>query len=254
MTYSLDLLPQAAFSYLLIFARVGTMMMLLPGLGDNGVPTRLRLVFALATSFVMYPSLVGEFGSVPQGLYAAIYALFAEIMVGGFFGLSIRLIMSALQVAGAVIAMQSGLGFAQNVDPAQGIQSAIFASFLSVLAVTLILVTDMHHLMIAGIHNSYALFKVGQLVPVADFADMALNTVATSFRVAIQLSAPFIAFGLIFYIGIGVLSRLMPQVQIFFLALPVNILVGFILFMVLMTVMATWFLAHFEASITAFLP
>lgn len=253
MTYTLDLLPQTAYAFMLIFARVGTMIMLLPGLGDQGVPTRLRLVFALAVTFVMYPALAGLFSAVPDGPYDAIKALVREIVIGGFFGMSVRLILSALTVAGAIIAMQTGLAFAQSVDPAQGIQSAIFASFLSVLAVTLILVTDLHHLMIAGIHNSYSLFAPGRDIPVGDFAMMAVNTVSSSFRVAMQLSAPFMAFGLIFYLGLGVLSRLMPQVQIFFLAIPLNIVIGFILFMLLLTAMSAWFIAHFETTVSGFL-
>ncbi|MDP2781451.1 flagellar biosynthetic protein FliR [Devosia sp.] len=250
---TLDILPETAYLFMLIFARLGTMIMVLPALGERSVPARVRLAFALALTVVLHPVLAPAFADLPQGLYALLRPLIVEVATGLFVGLSVRLVMSALYVAGTAIAMQTGLGFAQNVDPTQGVQAALFASFLSVLAVTMILVTDLHHMLIAAIVDSYELFRPGALVPVGDFAEMAVRTVAGSFKVAVQMSAPFLVFGLIFYLGLGVLSRLMPQVQIFFVAMPVNILVGFILFMMLLGVMINWFLRHFEAVVAQFL-
>lgn len=250
---TIDFLPQVAFTFMLIFARVGTMAMVLPTLGERTVPGRIRLALALAFTLVMYPSLSSAFAALPPGLFAALGQVVVEVITGLFIGLSARLVMSATQVAGTVIAMQTGLGFAQNVDPSQGVQSALFASFMNVAALTLVVVADLHHLLIAAIYRSYAVFAPGTLVPVADFAQLALKTVAGSFSVAVQISAPFLVFGLIFYLGIGVLSRLMPQVQIFFLAMPVNILVGFILFMLLLSLIMTTFLNYFEATVSRLL-
>ena len=250
---TVEILPQTAFVFMLIFARIGTMIMVLPALGERAMPRRVRLVFALALTLVMYPVLSLAFAALPPGLYAALKALVAEIVIGLFLGISVRLVMSALQVAGTTIAMQTGLGFAQNVDPTQGIRAALFASFLSVLAVTLIFVSDLHHLLLRAIADSYTMFPPGKELPLGDFAKMAVDTMAGSFRLAVQISAPFLVFGLIFYLGIGVLSRLMPQVQIFFLAMPMNILAGFLLFMVLLATIITWFLQYFEAHVAQFL-
>jgi len=110
----------------------------------------------------------------------------------------------------------------------------------------------MHHLLIAAIHDSYQLFVPGRPPPFADFAEAAVNIIASSFRVGIQLSAPFLIFGLIFYMGIGILSRLMPQIQIFFIAMPANILLGLLLFMLLLSTMMMWFFEHFEAGMVRF--
>jgi flagellar biosynthetic protein FliR len=100
------------------------------------------------------------------------------------------------------------------------------------LGVTLFFATDMHHLIIFALNDSYTLFEPGELPASGDVAALVTKTVAGAFRIGIQLSAPFLVFGLLFNLGLGLLSRMMPQMQVFFVALPLSILLGF-LFMVL---------------------
>lgn len=250
---TLSVLPGLTFLFILVFARVGSMAMILPSLGERGINARARLVFALILAFVMLP-LVGEpVTAVPATMAGMLIAILREILIGVGIGLSVRLLMGAVQVAATTIAFQMGLGFAQNVDPTQGVQGALFSSFLSVVALTLIMATDTHHLLIAAIHDSYTLFPTGSAPPVGDFATKALDSVAIAFRVAIQMAAPFIVFGVVFYLGMGIISRLIPQIQVFFVAMPVNIMLGFLLLMALLSAMMIWFLDYFHAGLTPFL-
>lgn len=250
---TVDLLPATALSFLLIFARVGTLVMILPVIGETMVPARVRLVFALTLTLLFFPVVSTALPGVPQTLGRLVWLLFSEIAIGFFIGLLVRMIMSALQVAGAVIAMQTGLGFAQSFDPTQGQQSALFSSFLSMLGITLIFVMSLHHLFIAAIHDSYQIFPPGELPPVQDGLVMAIRTVADTFALGVQIAAPFLAFGLIFYFGLGILARLMPQVQVFFVAAPANIMIGFVMFAALLGVMMMWFLAHVENALAPML-
>src|SRR5690606_3131582 len=167
-------------------------------------------------------------------------------------GMSARLIMSSLHIAGNIIALQTGLAFAQNVDPTQGGQGAMIANFLSLLAVTLIFVTGLHHLLIAAMRDSYDLFRPGEMLPVGDFWQLAVMVVSGAFVLGLQLAAPFLVFGLVFYLGLGILSRLMPQIQIFFIAMPANIGLGLALLLLLLGAMMNWFLQDFERSMTLF--
>jgi len=249
---TLTILPQTAFVFMLIFARLGTMLMLLPALGEAVVSTRVRLMMGLLITLVMIPVVREHYGVLPKTLFGGITILGGEMVVGLFVGTSARLVMSATHVAGTVIAFQTGLAFAQSSDVVQGIQGAIVGSFLSMVAITLIFVMDLHHLLIGAMHESYQMFKPGAALPLGDFATMAINTASASFKVGIQLSAPFLVFGLIFYFGIGILSRLMPQIQIFFVAMPANIGLGFLLFMFLLSVMVMWFVEHFVNIISQF--
>jgi flagellar biosynthesis protein FliR len=225
-------LPALAGAFLLVFARIGTMLMLLPGLGEQNISARMRLTAALVLTAVMLPLHRNAYHIDTGALGPAIVMLIEEILIGAVLGMTARLTISALEVAGATIAQQLGLGFVTAVDPTQGEQGAILGNFLTMLGITLIFATDMHHLVIAALNDSYALFQPGEVPAVGDVASLITHTVSGAFRIGIQLAAPFLVFALLFNIGLGVLSRLMPQMQVFFVALPLSILLG-LMFLVL---------------------
>ena len=246
----ITVLPDVTVLFLLLFARLGALVMLLPALGEQAIPTRVRLSFALMLTLVFYPLVSG---TLPQGLAddtaALLVAMISELLIGLAFGLIARMLLSATQVAGASIASNIGLGFAQTVDPTMGQQGAIIGSFLAVTGMTMIFATNLHHVAIAGIAESYAMFPPGGALPLADLRDAAIMTVAESFKIGIQISAPFIVFGLVFNLGLGVLAKLMPQLQVFFLAMPVSIFVGLVLFAFLIGTIMTWYLNHVQAGL-----
>ncbi|MBB4301807.1 flagellar biosynthetic protein FliR [Rhodobium orientis] len=251
---TITLLPSIAAIFMLMFARFGTMLMLMPALGETSISMQARLGFAVLLTLVMYPAAAPLY---PVGVDITIPRLIAlgggEMLVGFTIGLSTRLLLSVATVAGTTIASQSGLAFAQAVDPAQGIQGALFANFIGLLGTTLIFATDLHHVAIAGVHDSLTLFPPGTIPPVGDAAQMVLMVITSSFEVALQISAPFLVFGLVFYFGLGLLNRLMPQIQIFFIAMPANILMGLILMFLLIGAIMTAYVGHIEAGLTRFL-
>lgn len=250
---SFDFAPHTAYVFMLVFARIGTMIMLMPALGEISVSSRVRLTFALVMTAVMMPLVQSEYGAMSANLPSVGWAVISEMLVGFFIGTMSRLIMSSLQVAGTVIAFQTGLAFAQNVDPTQGVQSALVGSFLSMLAVTMIFTMDLHFLLIGAMRDSYVLFHPGDVLPLGDMVETAINIIAGAFRLGVQIASPFLVFGLIFYLALGILAKLMPQVQIFFVAMPANILLGFALLSVLMGGLMSWFLIFFEETMTLFL-
>lgn len=253
MTLTVSGLPELASAFLLVFARMGAMAMALPGIGDRAVPPRLRLVFALALTMILYPVVTTTFGPLAQSMAGAVASLLGELLIGVALGLCVRLIVSAIHMAGTAISFQTGMSFAQSVDPADGAQNMLFATFLSVLAVTLMFATDMHHLILAAMSDSYRLFPPGHTLPLGDLAQVALNLTTQAFGLALRLSAPFITFGLVFYFGVGVLSRLIPQVQVFYLALPASIFLGFVLLGMLLGTMMLWYLDYFGRALDPFL-
>jgi flagellar biosynthetic protein FliR len=172
--------------------------------------------------------------------------LFQELLIGAVLGMTARLAVSALQVAGTVVAQQLGLGFITAVDPTQNQQGVIIGNFLTLLGITLIFATDLHHLIIAALDDSYRLFQPGEIPIVGDVAHLMTRTVTTAFKIGIQLSAPFLVFGLLFNLGLGVLSRLMPQMQVFFIGLPLSIMLGFALLLVVIGTMMGVFVGYLE--------
>lgn len=250
MTFTLA--PQMALVFILIFARIGAILMLMPALGEQAIPSRLRLAFALALTFTLYPLLSARYGNVPDSLGRLLVLFGTELVIGLAIGFAMRLVLAALQVAGSAISMQLSLSFAESVDPTQGQHSMLLSNFLTVTAITLVFATDLDHIAIAGLVDSYQLFEPGRIPPVGDFSMMAVTTVAESFRIGVQIAAPFIVFGLIFQLGLGVLSRLMPQIQIFFIAMPASIALGFLLLFLLLGTIMSWYLGYFETAIGRF--
>lgn len=254
MRLDISFLPALAAAFLLVFARIGTMVMLLPGLGELSVPTRVRLTIALVLTAILLPLHRNAYPLDLRSLGPVLLTLGQEILIGAVLGLTARLTMSALHVAGSVIAQQVGLGFVTAVDPHQGQQSVIVGNFLTVLAVTLIFATDMHHLVLAALNDSYTLFRPGEVPLSGDIAALVTRTIAAAFRVGIQLAAPLLVFALLFNLGLGILARLMPQMQVFFVAMPLSILGGFLILLLALGAMMGLFLGHLEGVLRELAP
>ena len=241
-----ELLPLDVFAVFLVFVRIAAALMLLPGIGEAYVSVQIRLAAAAVLTVAISPLVIGTLPILPATPLELLMLILGELVVGLLIGAAARLMMSALHVAGTVIAFQSSLGFALFVDPTQGTQGALIAAFLSVLGLVLIFATGLHMMMIRALADSYVLFTPGQLPPVGDFAALAVRYVSSSFRIGIQIAAPFIVFGIIFYIGLGVLARLLPQIQVFFIAIPLQIFLSLVIFGLVLAPMMIWFLDHFE--------
>lgn len=241
-----ELLPLDVFAVFLVFVRIAAALMLLPGIGEAYVSVQIRLAAAAVLTVAISPLVIGTLPILPGTPLELLMLILGELVVGLLIGAAARLMMSALHVAGTVIAFQSSLGFALFIDPTQGTQGALIAAFLSLLGLVLIFATGLHMMMIRALADSYVLFTPGQLPPVGDFAALAVRYVSSSFRIGIQIAAPFIVFGLIFYIGLGILARLLPQIQIFFIAIPLQIFLALTIFGLILAPMMIWFLEHFE--------
>ena len=117
---------------------------------------------------------------------------------------------------------------------------------VAVAGLVFVFATDLHHLMLEAMVMSYGLMIPGTVPQIDDMSQVMSRLVADAFVLGIQLSAPFIAVGLVFYLGVGLLARLMPQVQIFFIALPVQIFLGFLAFAFAVSAMLLWFAGRFR--------
>lgn len=247
MTFALNWLPNTAFLYILLFTRIGAILMLMPALGEDMIPARMRLSFALAFTLVVYPLLSPSLPAMPADVIDIIGLIFHELAIGLILGAIVRITVMATQVAGAIIAFQTGLSSAMAADPTQtGIQGAVFGSFLSFTGMVLIFATDLHHMALAATYDSYMVFPLDAPLMFDDGAQMAIKTVGSAFTIGIQMSAPFIVFGLVFNLGAGILARLMPALQVFFVLMPANIIIGLVLFALLLTMMMGWYITGFE--------
>jgi flagellar biosynthetic protein FliR len=245
MRIDVSFLPTLAAAFMLAFGRIAAMVMLMPGLGEANIPVRIKLSIALLLTLIMLPLHRQAYHVDMQSLASLLVVMLQEIFIGIVLGATARVTLGALQVAGSVIAQQMGLGFVTSVDPTQGQQGLLVGNFLTMLGITLLFATDSHHLVIAALNDSYAIFSPGETMASGDVASLATRAFAASFKIGLQLSAPFLVFGLVFNIGLGVLARLMPQMQVYFVGAPLSILAGFLIFAAVLAAMMGTFLDYF---------
>src|SRR6202163_3892857 len=255
MRIDISLLPALAAAFMLVFARIGAMVMLLPGLGETNIPVRIKLAIALLLTLIILPLHRAAYHvDIEASMMPLLVLMIHEIVIGIVLGATARVTLSALQVAGSVIAQQLGLRFVTSVDPTQGQQGLLIGNFLTILGLTLLFATDSHHLVIAALNDSYSIFSPGEMMPSGDVAALATSAFAAAFKIGIQLSAPFLVFGLVFNIGLGVLARLMPQMQVYFVGVPLSILAGFLIFALVIATMMGTFLDYFIGVMHQLIP
>ena len=245
MRIDISLLPALAATFVLVFARMGSMVMLLPGFGESNIPARVKLGIALLLTLIILPLHRADYHVDITSVTSLMVLMVHEIVIGIVLGATARVTLSALSVAGSVIAQQLGLGFVTAIDPTQGQQGQLIGNFLTILGMTLLFATDTHHLVLAALNESYKIFSPGALMPTGDVAALATRAFAEAFKIGLQLSAPFLVFGLVFNIGLGVLARLMPQMQVYFVGVPLSILAGFLILAVVIAAMMGTYLEYF---------
>jgi flagellar biosynthetic protein FliR len=248
-----EFLVGSVFAFMLTFVRIGAAVTIMPGVGDSFTPSNIRLYIALGLSVTLAPFVamyLPEQVPAPPVLFTL---LVMEFIIGLFIGTIARVFMAALDTAGMVISMMAGLGNAQVFNPGSATQGSIVGAMLSVTGVVLIFATNMHHLLFLGLVGSYDLFPIGELPDAGSMAEMLSKAVAGSFMIGVQIASPFIVLSLLVYIGMGVLTRLMPQIQVFLLALPLQILLSILTLALVVSAGLMFWLAKFEEGMIFFL-
>src|SRR4051812_10719626 len=163
MRVDISLLPALAATFMLVFARVGAMVMLLPGFGESNIPVRIKLAIALLLTLIILPLHRTAYQVDLSSMSALGVLMVHEIVIGIVLGATARVTLSALAVAGSVIAQQLGLGFVTAVDPAQGQQGLLIGNLLTLLRMTLLFGTDRHQLVVSAFNEGYRVFYPGEL-------------------------------------------------------------------------------------------
>jgi len=234
------LLP-LALGFMLALARIGGAVMLLPGVGEAVVPQGLRAGFAASLSALLLPVLpIPAFtgANADPGPVTLIALLAHELAIGIWLGMMARLFVLALPIAGEVISYQMGLSSVISPDQELGSQSTLLSSVFGTFATTLILVTGLYALPLQALVASYNILPVGIGLPAGGALEIAERLTGQSFALGIQLSMPFLVAGLLWQAGLAIMTKLVPQMQIFMVAMPGQLLGGIALLALLGTAIA----------------
>lgn len=223
--------------------------MVLPGYGESYVSARIRLCFALFVTLVLTPPLGKFMPPMPSSALVLTLLILNEILIGIFLGSICKILVSIVHIAGAIFSLHAGISSAVVFDSTQSSQGTLVGTFLGILIVVLLFCTDMHYLMLMGITKSYSVFTPGRFAPLDVFVDTITHTVSDVFTISVQISAPFIIAGLLLFLGAGIISRLMPTIQVFFVLIAPQLLLGFFVLMTMFNAIVLFCMDFFHDRI-----
>lgn len=217
------------FTFMLVVARVGTALMMMPGFGEQSIPTNVRLVIALAVSFVIMPLVPPGAVALPADAGSFIAAIFIEFGAGAFLGASARILFAMLHTGGQIAGQSMGLTTLADPTGAGFESGAVIANLLVMSGVLMIFATGLHIVMIEAIVASYALLPMGKVPDLGYFASSISRTATRSFMLSAQFAAPFIVLGFLFNVGLGLTNRMMQSLPVFFIGTPFMLAGGLLL-------------------------
>ncbi|WP_247879730.1 flagellar biosynthetic protein FliR [Azospirillum sp. TSA6c] len=228
---------------LLVLARVAAAIGLLPGFGEAAVPMRVRAALAVIVTLVLLPGVEGLPDRMPDQPVEMLRALAGETLVGAYLGLGARLFMAALQTAGAVAAQVVGLSNPFSMAAAGFEGGSVLSGVLLIGGLALLFASDVHYLMIGALARSYGSWPAGVFPDLGMVAQRFAELLATTFRLGVGLAAPFILYGLVVNLALGLVNRVMPAMPVYFVATPGVLMIGMGLFMATAGAMLTAFVA-----------
>lgn len=234
-----------AFAVLIVFVRIGTAIAFLPGFSAAYVPMRLRLLLALLLSLLVTPTLTGVLPALPKSPALLVMLMLREATIGLFIGCAARIAFAALQVAGSYVALLSSFANALVQDPIVDQQSSAIGGFFTTLGIVVVFAADLHLVMLRALVDSYATFLPQTGASLGDLAAATARAVADSFALGVQLAAPFVVVSLVYNVGMALLGRLVPQLQVFFFGLPIQLGLQIWVMMLTLSGIMLVFVAHF---------
>ncbi|WP_417418176.1 flagellar biosynthetic protein FliR [Hoeflea sp.] len=215
----------------LAFCRIGGCFMVLPGFSSFRVPVQVRLFVAVGVSMALLPILWDTiYPKVQGGNGDYILLVGAEILIGVTLGLVARFIVLSLQYAGT--AMSMAIGF--NSSPGGGVienePEGQLTSLITFTALFILFLTDFHHMIIGSLVRSYGFMPMSTGFEPRLALMTLTDTLAGSFMLVLRLASPFMVYGLIFNLSIGMVNKLAPQIPVYFISIPYILAGGLILF------------------------
>ena len=225
----LDLAPVEYERFLFVMFRVGALILFIPILGSGQVPNRIKIGFILFISIAVFPMVRTTPMPEPEGLFELVVYLFSEITIGLAVAYSARLLFTAVQIAGTVIDFQMGFGVVNVIDPQTETQVSITAQFQNIIAILIFLAADAHHIIIGAIVESFFLINPSQIDFSTFTPEIILVLFKATFVTAVKIAAPIMAILFFISVGLGLVARTVPQMNVFIVGFPLQIGVGLLM-------------------------
>lgn len=225
--------------FALVFMRMTGAIVLNPVLGRSNVPYTVKGAMIFALSFLMYSGTGGVLQQEPQMILEFAFMLIKELMVGFAIGFSMELCFAVVRFAAAIADYIMGLSMAQVYDPQYHTQMTITSGMYYTFLVLLFLAGDGHVHLMALIYTSARLVPFGQVLLRPQLAELMLEIFKTSITMGLQFAFPIIAMELVTEAAVGILMRVIPQINVFSVNFQLKIIVGLMMLVYLFNPMAS---------------
>ncbi len=221
--------PAQIEAFILVFLRMSAIIVLMPVFGDTVVPARIKACLALILAVIIYPVL-----SIPpviggtDNMALTIVRMGGEVIAGAAIGFSARIVFAAVQMAGELIGVQMGVSIANVIDPITSTQVSIISEFLYLIALLIFLSIDAHHIFIAAMSESYKTVPMLGVHFGGGLAREMLLMTQAMFVTGLKISAPIMAVLLFINVGLGIVARTVPQMNVFIVGFPLQIATGLV--------------------------
>jgi flagellar biosynthesis protein FliR len=230
---------------LFIFFRMSTILFFLPIFDNRSVPPLFKIGLALVLSLLVAPMIEVK---IPADFSNEIYlmlGLISEILLGIAIGLSIRMVFAGIQLAGQFVGYEMGLSIANVLDPTLEEQNSIISEFQYLLAMLVFFAMNAHHWFIIAVFESYVLIPPFGFNLSGSMVEYLMTLGGNMFVIAIKLSAPIIVTLLLTSIAFGLIARTVPQMNVFFVAMPLKVVIGFGFIALILPMMASFLVSIF---------
>jgi len=217
--------------YMMVFARITSMIAVAPLFGHQAVPVQAKIGLGLFFSFVLYPMVAASHPHIDLTLWALVVTALQEVATGVLIGFVAGLLFAGVQYAGEIISLNMGLSFANILDPETNQNSAVIGEFLYLTTLLIFLAINGHHFLIEAMYLSYGAVPIGTFTPAPEVSHQLMRMAGSVFVIGIKFAAPVLVAIFLNNVALGILARVMPQMNIFTISFSLNIGVGLVVLM-----------------------
>lgn len=230
-----DIFQGQLAAFLLVLTRTNGIFLISPFFGSLTIPMQFRAVTALVLAILIFPVITQEtVVIVPENTFLFALAVMKEMVIGWMIGFIAFVVMSAITMAGKIMDLQIGFAVAQTMDPTSGQQMPLLGEFLYNLSIIYLLTVNGHHVILTALVESFRAIPFDSAVWNPELAEFMINSTAGVFLTGMKIAMPVTFAILITNVGMGILARTMPQMNIFVIGIPMHLTIGmFMLAMVM---------------------
>ncbi len=233
-------------TFLLVFLRVAAILLTAPIFNSRSIPVLFKAGLCFAVSLILFPLLDLNDFPVRFEVIPLVIGIISEVLIGVIIGLSVNMLFVGIQLAGQLVGFQMGLAMANIIDPATSEQVPLLAQLNNLIALLIFLAINAHYWFLRALVESFRLVPPFEFQFTHSLMEQLMSFAGNIFIIAIKVGAPLIVVLLFLSVAFGLAARTVPQMNIFFVAMPLKILVGLIFFVFALPYMTAFFESIFN--------